>query len=109
MNKIVISKLLESFTELESSIRSAKLALTKRENAPQELVDRVENYERILQKQRVLASELWKHVGNSNWGEVGRHVKLINALSSMIRDDAREVVTGLRPQLSHEERELMLS
>ena len=109
MNKIVISKLLESFTELETSIRSAKLALTKRENAPQELVDRVENYERILDKQRRLADEMWNQVAVSNWAEVGRYVKLINGLSAMIRDDAREVVTGLRPKLSTEERELMLS
>jgi len=109
VNKIVISKLLESFTELETSIRSARIALTKRKDAPKELLDRVENYEKILDKQRKLADEMWSAVAQSNWGEVGRHVKLINALSSMIRDDAREVVTGLRPKLSTEERELMLS
>lgn len=109
VNKIVISKLLESFTELEVSIRSAKLALTKRENAPRELLERVENYEQILNKQRKLADEMWRQVSQSNWAEVARYVKLINALSSMIRDDAREVVTGLKPQLSTEEREMMLS
>ncbi len=109
VNKIVITKLLESFTELEGSIRSAKLALTKRENPPQELLDRVANYERILEKQRVLATEMWRNVASANWSEASRHVKLINALSSMIRDDAREVVSGLRPKFSNEERELMFT
>jgi hypothetical protein len=109
MNKLVIQKLLESFSELETAIRSARIALEKRPNPPAELVERVENYERILSKQRFLANDLWKHVGTSNWSEVSRHVKLINALSSMIRDDAREVVVGMRPKLSTEEKELMLS
>ena len=109
MNKLVIQKLLESFTELETAIRSARLALTKRNDPPKELLERVENYERILSKQRFLATDMWKHVSLSNWGEVGRHVKLINALSSMIRDDAREVVIGLRPRLTIEEKEMMLS
>jgi len=109
VNKLVIQKLLESFTELETAIRSARLALTKRNDPPKELLERVENYERILSKQRFLATDMWKHVSLSNWGEVGRHVKLINALSSMIRDDAREVVIGLRPRLTIEEKEMMLS
>lgn len=108
MNKLVLNKLLESFGELETAIRSARIALTKRVNPPQELLDRVENYEKILDKQRRLSTKLWEHVADSNWGEVGRHVKLINALSTMIRDDAREVVTGLRPKLTVEERDSMM-
>jgi hypothetical protein len=56
-----------------------------------------------------LANNLTKFVAEQNWLEVERHVKLINNLSWMIRDDAKEVAEGLRTPLSQEQRELMLS
>lgn len=109
MNKLVINRLLDSFSELERAITTAKLALSRKSNPPQDLLERISHYEHILDKQRVLASSLSRHVANNNWEEVGRHVRIINGLSSMIRDDARELVSGFRPQLTTEERELMLS
>lgn len=109
MNQIVIDRLFESFSELEKAIRQAKLSLAKRENAPTDLLGRIECYDEILAKQRALANNLTKFVAEQNWLEVERHVKLINNLSWMIRDDAKEVAEGLKTPLSQEQRELMLS
>lgn len=109
VNKIVITRLFQSFAELEKAIDAAKMTLTSKDNPPQELIERIGSYETILNKQRRLAEELCCHANTGAWGEVERNIKVINALSQMIRDDAREVVAGLRPPLSREERELMLS
>jgi hypothetical protein len=109
VNKLILGRLFESFTELERAIYSAKVTLAAKESQPTELLERIANYERILAKQKSLASALCTFISSGNWEEVDRHVKLINGLSSMIRDDAREIVAGFRPKLSHEEKELMLS
>lgn len=109
MNKLIISRLFESFTELDKAIRTAKIALGRKKNPPKDLLDRIESYEQILTKQRALAGELCRYVTEGNWDEVARHVSLINSLSSMIRDDAREVVAGIRPLFTPEERESMFT
>ncbi len=109
MNKLIISRLFESFSELDRAIRTAKTALSRKKNPPKELLDRIDSYEQILNKQRALAGELCRYVTEGNWNEVARHVTLINSLSSMIRDDAREVVAGIQPVFSPEEREAIFS
>lgn len=109
VNKIVITRLFQSFGELERAIASAKQALEGKQTPPQELLERIDSYEQILLKQRRLAEELCGFANSGNWGGVERNIKVINGLSQMIRDDAREVVAGLRAPLSVEERELMLS
>ena len=109
VNKLIITRLFESFGELERAISSAKMTLASKEKPPQDLLDRIGSYEQILGQQRKLAETLCACVNREQWGEVDRHIRIINGLSQMIRDDAREVVSGLRPMLSAEERELMLS
>lgn len=109
MKKIVIKRLFESFSELDRAIKSAKKTLCNNDDTPPEVLKRIELYEEILEKQQNLATALCGHASLGNWSEVSRHVKLINGLSAMIRDDAREVVSGMRLPLSSDERELMLS
>jgi hypothetical protein len=109
VNKLIITRLFQSFVELERAIRSARVALEKKGNPPRELVDRIESYEEMLDKQRTLANDIVGFVDRGEWQHVDRNVKLINAMSQMIRDDAREIVMGMRPTLSLEEREMMLS
>jgi len=108
VKKVAIKKLFESFEELEKAITSARRTLAKKKSLDPELLCRIEVYENILRKQRMLAADLCGHVAVENWSEVSRHIQLINGLSSMIRDDAREVLTGLRPTLSTEEKEMFL-
>ncbi len=92
MNKVIINKLFESFDSLENAILNAKKTLSKKSDVPKDILDRIDNYEEILNKQRLLALSLNNHSKNGNWDEVSRHIKLINSLSTMIRDDAREIL-----------------
>lgn len=108
MKHVIIDRLFESFRELERAIISAKKTLEKRENPPEELLSRMAHYEDILGKQKSLATSLCGHASLGNWEEVSRHVKLINGLSTMIRDDAREIVAGYRTRLNRDEREELM-
>lgn len=94
MNRIIIKRLFQSFAELERAIETARQTVMKNEKVSSELLERIELYENILDKQRSLATALCGHASLGNWPEVNRHVKLINGLSLMIRDDARTITTG---------------
>lgn len=95
---VIIQRLLQSITELESAIANAKLTFKDKGDAGVQLLERVAHYEDILNKQKQLTTALCTHAIQGNWEEVNRHVKLINAYSLMIRDDAREL---LQPQLAN--------
>ncbi|MCC6933990.1 MAG: hypothetical protein IT292_12200 [Deltaproteobacteria bacterium] len=57
------------------------------------IINHLNQYEEILQKQKSLATALIDYVTLNNWDEVVRHIKLINGLSIMIRDDAKGLMT----------------
>ena len=95
MSSNIIDRLFTSFEDLETAIHSARGALEKKGVAPKEVVERLNSYDGILIKQRRLADDLRHHMDLGNWNEVSRHVQLINALSAMIRDDARAILSSL--------------
>jgi len=94
MADMLVTKLLDSFDELERCIEMTKDVLSQKEGVPSDVVERVNQYSDIVIKQRGLAVELKSHLSCQNWEEVGRHVKLINGLSTMIRDDAQSILSG---------------
>ena len=94
MSEKLIDKLLESFDELDRCISVTKSVLEHKKGVPGEVIDRVNQYTEIVGKQRGLAVELRGFIANQNWDEVARHVKLINGLSTMIRDDAQAILSG---------------
>ena len=59
---------------------------------PSEVITRVEQYREIVDKQRKLSTILNVYIEQQNWEEVTRHVKIINGLSNMIRQDAEEIL-----------------
>ncbi len=110
MNKVIITRLFDSVHELERAILTAKATLEKKDQPPADLLTRIDSYQQILEKQRTLATTLCGHVTLGTWDEVARHIKLINGLSSMIRDDAREILAAVNNSAtSTESRELLLS
>ena len=95
VQKIVIDRLFNSFDELERAILSARRALEKFNGDNQDIINRLNTYQDMLDKQRQLALALCSHAGCGKWEEVDRHIKLINGLSLMIRDDAREIISRI--------------
>ena len=108
MKTIIIRRLFESFGELEKAIVSAKHTLQQKDNPPETLLKRINCYEEMLIKQKTLATALCGYASLGDWEEVARHIKLISAMSAMIRDDAREILEGATQESAAEERESMV-
>lgn len=94
MEVLVLDRLLESLNELESSIAAAQRAVLKGGARP-EIEARLRQYEAMLVRQRQLAVSLDELISQNEWEAVNRSMRLINGISSMLRDDAREVVATL--------------
>ncbi|MCB0360657.1 MAG: hypothetical protein KDD44_13510 [Bdellovibrionales bacterium] len=94
MSVAFVDKLLESFDKLERCITVTEEVLAKKPDVPAEVLARVQQYATIVRKQRELAGQLEAHLEAQNWAEVSRHVKIINGLSGMIRDDAQEILAS---------------
>ena len=91
-----ISKLFESLDKLEANITLTKKTLLKHLPVPADVLDRLDQYFNVLTKQRELAQALQEHSKNKNWFEVERHVRLINGLSFLIKEDAQDLVASVR-------------
>ena len=92
--EVLVSKLMDSFDDLDKCIEMTKQVLSKKADIPAEVIDRINQYSGIVVKQRSLALDLKGFLATENWDEVTRHVKIINGLSSMIRDDAQSILAG---------------
>lgn len=94
MSEVLITKLLDSFNELEKCIVYTKDVLAQKEGVSEDVLQRVNQYFEIVNKQRSLTEELRAHMQSQNWDEVSRHIKIINGLSSMIKEDAQSILTA---------------
>jgi hypothetical protein len=108
MSDCLVDKLLESFDELERCISVTREVLAQKQGVPIDVIARVDQYSEIVAKQRGLALNLRAHLTTQNWEEVGRHVRLINGLSSMIRDDAQAILFGAHENRGAEKNEFVV-
>jgi len=88
----IIVRLNKSLSELESSIRTTRSILMKKEGIPSYVIEHVDQYSTILEKQRSLASQLEGYLADNDFEQVTRHVRLINGLSQMIKEDAQSII-----------------
>lgn len=98
MAQSLVDKLLASFDELDRCIAVTREVLSQKQGVPDDVILRVDQYGEIVSKQRGLAKDLSSHLASQNWEEVSRHVRLINGLSAMIRDDAQSILAGAYQQ-----------
>ena len=111
MNAALFEQLFACLLELENAVSTAQNAALQKHPRSQDLLQRLDNYQSILHKQRRLAQRLCYYSGQRNWGEVSRHLRIINGLSQMIRDDAWDIlgkpsVTSTAESASQSERML---
>jgi hypothetical protein len=107
MSATLVNKLLESFSELDRCIAVTREMLRNKRGVPVSVLERVAQYSEIVDKQRLLAQDLKRHIAAQEWDEVARHVKLINALSAMIRDDAQAILAGSVSEASNRDAEVL--
>lgn len=99
----LVTRLYNSFSDLERAIDSARLTLRNKEGVSDEIFRRLDTYEEIIARQKGLAEELREHIDMGNVEEVTRHVIIINSLSGMIIEDAKEILTSLGGEVNVEE------
>ena len=95
-NSSLIVRLFESFQDLECAIAEARSGLEKKPSVPAHVFQRLDSYNEILSKQRILAGILAEHVRKGDALETARYVQIINGLSGMIISDARSILSSLR-------------
>ncbi len=83
--------LLRSFEKLERALDTAEDAAIAKDS--EDVRRRLRSYRESLQKQKTLAESLEAYLSCGNMSEVSRHISLIRQHSSMIRDDARDIVS----------------
>lgn len=94
----IVSRLMHSLDDLEQAIQGARQSLAKKQDIPKSILSRLDSYEGILATQRRLTSELGEHVKSGNTIELARRVTLINGLSVMIIEDARQILSAVSGQ-----------
>jgi len=90
----LIIKLMASLTEVQETVKDTREKLNQRNDVPQDVFNRLDSYDEIVTKQKILCEELDNHFKTKNVVEIARCVKLMNCYSSMIRDDAHEILTN---------------
>lgn len=103
MSVELVNKLVQSFDDLENCIEVTKQVLRQKQGVPADVVSRVNQYSEVVAKQRLMAADLQYHLDQQDWEEVGRHIKIINGLSSMIREDAQAILSGAMDEIAQTE------
>lgn len=111
MSLELVEKLVQSFDDLENCIAITKKVLDKKQGVPADVIARVGQYSDIVVKQRNLATDLQDYLNREDWEEVARHIKIINGLSAMIREDAQAILAGAMqeaPLIASKEEDVLL-
>lgn len=96
---VLIDRLYQSIEGLERAVEAAGISLEeKAKNGAQDIhpiLYRLDEYRSIISKQKQKVQELCIALQNQDFHEVTRLVTVINGISQMIRDDAREILANL--------------
>ena len=84
-----ISKLSQSIIILENSIEKAKEHYIQEYGEDHSIFQRLNQYESGINKQKEFIKELKEAIKNNNQEETERLYKLIDSISTMIKDDVR--------------------
>lgn len=96
MSNEIVDRLLTSLNVLETAINGARGALSKKSSISPDVMQRIDSYTTILDKQREIANGLTASVEAADWVTVAQQVHVINRLLDMIRQDACEILSTLQ-------------
>lgn len=91
----ITQKLFSSLAGLERAITETKKNVQSGKSARPELLKRIECYEEVLHKQKILATALDGHLKDNNWEQVQRYVDLIRGSSLLIQLDSESIISEM--------------
>lgn len=98
MKDISIDKLEHSLCELEMAVDSAREILFSKADTPLVVLDRLDEYKSVIEKQKLLVHDLHEAVAARRVQESARLITIINAFSALIREDARHLLNTHHPK-----------
>ncbi len=95
MSQKVIDTLNYSLNQLEKAILETKTIVSKMSGADSNIVQRLDCYVEVLNKQKILAAGLGKFVQEKNWQHISKTVELIKGSSLLIQLDTQSMITEI--------------
>lgn len=107
MDSLISDNIFCSLKELEKAIAFARLSLRSSSVSSSIFLPRLNEYARIMKKQKNLAKKLNEHIVCGNLYQAVRDVQVIRFLSAMLWEDMNSMLFGL-PSIEHKETQLDL-
>lgn len=96
----VLKRLGIALEHLELTIKRVKATTqNKTDEVSLRVKSRIPSYDQILKKQRQLAVKICDNFESKNWEELSQNLKVVAGLSSLISNDAKEVVFGEKEEI----------
>lgn len=91
-----LKQLAKSLTNLEHAIQSVYDRFASKDDVPNEVLERIDQYKDICAYQHVLCEDLKEDLSAENVEQVAQQVKVINGLSSLLVEDVKQLLEGMR-------------
>ncbi len=98
-----LQQLERSLTNLEAAIDGVHKRFTERNDVPEHIIKRINQYRDICARQHILCSELKFDIEEQDIEQVAQQIKVINGLSSMLVDDVKQLLSGMQNQQAFDE------
>lgn len=85
-------QLAQAVFQLEDAIISAKNTIQSKSHYPPEAIERLDHYMEMVEQQKSAFPSIMKCLTERNFGELSIEIRRVNALSEMIKDDAKELL-----------------
>lgn len=91
----MLQRLNDAVLHLEKAVGIAKQAIANNEENIRKATPRLDSYEKIVERQKESLKKLSGLISEKKFEDVIHEMKTINALSEMVREDARDLLTSL--------------
>lgn len=100
-NNGLVKRLTQAISELEGAIIAATDTIRSKPQCPSEAIERLRRYMLIVEQQRNAIPRIVELISKPETDELRLEINRINALSEMVRDDAKELLTFLANPLAN--------
>lgn len=93
-----LQQLAKSLENLEHAIQSVYERFAAKEDISSDVLKRIDQYKDICAYQHVLCNDLKFDIEEENVEQVAQQVKVINGLSSLLVEDVKQLLEGMRSE-----------
>jgi hypothetical protein len=98
-----LQQLERSLKNLEDAIKGVHKRFTERNDVPEHIITRINQYSDICARQHILCAELKFELEEQDIEQVAQQIKVINGLSAMLVEDVKQLLSGMQNQQTFDE------